>query len=422
MLKILSVGLLLFATSHGKMFQFEEFDNEKYLKQADVYFARQLAEANEPENYRLNDDTYPLRYAIAIYPNSTDTNAFFGDMFVEFKATKPVSSVVFNLEDIVIMESEIREVNGPNIVDHCDTETWKEYRKAECKLMDGMVLDETKTYVMHLVYEGKLGTDNRGLYPSYYTDRQGQKKHILTTHFGQQARRLFPGWDEPKFKAQFEFFIYRDPLVFTTQTISNANLDRVHNQFPWQVDVFKATTDISTYILAIVISDFHVRTDNNPRGQHKFAVFARENALDQTRFAQDIGPKLITAFNEWTGLNYYEFKEVEKMDMAAIPDFSAGAMENWGLMIHREVNILYDQRFATSLQLQRIALVISHEVSHMWFGDLVTCDWWDATWLNEGFARYFQFIALEQVSNLQLIKLITGEANGYVISRIDLLD
>lgn len=72
-------------------------------------------------------------------------------------------------------------------------------------------------------------------------------------------------------------------------------------------------------------------------------------------------------------------------------------MENWGLMIHREVNILYDQRYSTSLQRQRIALVISHEVAHMWFGDLVTCDWWDATWLNEGFARYFQFIAVEQI-------------------------
>lgn len=76
-------------------------------------------------------------------------------------------------------------------------------------------------------------------------------------------------------------------------------------------------------------------------------------------------------------------------------------MENWGLLIHREVNILYDQRFTTSLQRQRIALVISHEIAHMWFGDLVTCDWWDATWLNEGFARYFQFIAVEKVGHMK---------------------
>lgn len=404
LLRLLSVSAVLLAlvasnVCQGQLFQFEDFDATKYLMSYEMQLEKELLAANDAEKYRLTDDTYPILYDVSLIPNSTDTSQYYGEVFAQFKANRATGSVVVNLEGIVISEArvfDLQDFSQTNLIDGCDATTHAEYLKAECRLLGGAMLDPTKTYVLHMVFQATLWGDNRGLYPSYYSDLLNQRKELLTTHFGQQARRLFPCWDEPRFKAQFKFYIFRDPMIHTT-SISNANIEQTVEEGLWKVDVYKRTTDISTYILAVVISDFTARTDGYPRGQHKFAVFARSNAFEQTRFAQEIGPQLIEAFNEWTGLNYYEFKDVEKMDMAAVPDFSAGAMENWGLMIHREVNILYDQRFATSLQRQRIALVISHEVSHMWFGDLVTCDWWDATWLNEGFARYFQFVAMAKV-------------------------
>lgn len=411
MTRILSISLLIFVTLivniYGQLFVFEDFDGSNYVKVLETNTVEQklnqerFVQLDDRENYRLNDDTYPVHYDVSLLPNNTENGEYFGQVYVTFKANREVSSVIFNIEGIEIVSAAIYDLDvSPqiSILDYCDTETWAQYNKVECKLKEGQSLDTSHSYQLYTEFYATLWKDNRGLYPSYYFDRLGQKKELLTTHFGQQARRLFPCWDEPRFKASFTFYIWRDPMIHSV-SISNANLAGTVPQGLWEVDVYKPTTDISTYILAVIISDFHVRTDGNPRGKHKFAVFARSNAQDQSIFAQDIGPKLIEAFNDWTGINYYEFKNVEKMDMAAIPDFSAGAMENWGLMIHREVNILYDQRYATSLQRQRIALVISHEVSHMWFGDLVTCDWWDATWLNEGFARYFQFIAVENVDS-----------------------
>lgn len=120
-------------------------------------------------------------------------------------------------------------------------------------------------------------------------------------------------------------------------------------------------------------------------------ILARREAMNQTDYSLQSGIDLLKAIETWIDYPYSSVPEMTRMYMSAVPDFSAGAMENWGLLTYRESNILYHSSDSTSLQQQRIAAVISHEIAHQWFGDLVTCEWWDVTWLNEGFARYFQF-------------------------------
>lgn len=150
---------------------------------------------------------------------------------------------------------------------------------------------------------------------------------------------------------------------------------------------------MSTYLLAFIVSEFIVRENN----QRTFGIVARPDASSQTEYALGKGQELLAKLDQWTDYAYSSVPEMSKMHMAALPDFSAGAMENWGLLTYRETNLLYDADVSTDLAQQRIANVITHEQAHMWFGDLVTCDWWSVTWLNEGFARFFQYFGTAMV-------------------------
>lgn len=152
---------------------------------------------------------------------------------------------------------------------------------------------------------------------------------------------------------------------------------------------------MSTYLVAFIVSEFKLRESTNKA----FAIAARPEAYLQTEYAFTVGQDLLRQFDLWMGYKYSDVPEMEKMHMAALPDFSAGAMENWGLLTYRETALLYDPDVSTDMAQQRVATVIAHEQAHMWFGDLVTCDWWKYTWLNEGFARFYQYFGTAWVIN-----------------------
>lgn len=149
---------------------------------------------------------------------------------------------------------------------------------------------------------------------------------------------------------------------------------------------------MSTYIIAFLVSEFLARSDGD------FLVHARPEFYSQTLYAAIVGPKLLKTLDTYTSIPYRTIAGGDhKMAMAAIPDFSAGAMENWGLLTYRERALLYDENESSISSKQSIAGVIAHEQAHMWFGDLVTCDSWGYTWLNEGFARHWQYYITHEV-------------------------
>lgn len=144
---------------------------------------------------------------------------------------------------------------------------------------------------------------------------------------------------------------------------------------------------MSTYLVAFIISDFSpVKVDN-------FKVWAKPNATDQAKYALNIGMQGLDYLSKRFKQNY----QISKMDMVAVPDFSAGAMENWGLITYRESRLLYDEHSTSDVAKQSIASVIIHELTHMWFGNMITPEWWSYLWLSEAFARYFQYFGTAQV-------------------------
>jgi len=155
---------------------------------------------------------------------------------------------------------------------------------------------------------------------------------------------------------------------------------------------FEETQEMSTYLVAFIVSDFN-STDSNAK--YNFTAWARPNAIDNAAYSQDVGPRIVKYYENYTGIDY----KFPKIDQVAVPDFASGAMENWGLITYRETGLLYYDGVSTESNKKSIATVVAHELAHMWFGNLVTLQWWDYTWLNEGFARLFQYLAMDEIEH-----------------------
>lgn len=338
-----------------------------YLKQAEeeILYRKNL---NSPE-FRLPTNTYPIHYDLWIKSFRDSSTPFQGEVKVTFKSTEFTKNLVVNFQNMNFTESRVYKIveDGENEELSVVGDVDYKYEKLEFMLRNEE-FNPDETYLLYIRYDGTVHTDMRGFYESYYFNNAKSRINLYTTHFGQQARRLVPSWDETPYKATWTIKITRNYRIFST-SISNAMLESTEpdpaDPQSLVIDTYKTTAPIPTYILAIVVAEFTARSDK-PIGDHKYAIYARPNAANQTEFAYDNLIEIVKALDDWTGLSYFEFHNVDKIDMAAIPDFSAGAMENWGLLIHREVNILVGEGYTNSIQKFRIADVISHEAAHQW--------------------------------------------------------
>lgn len=245
--------------------------------------------------------------------------------------------------------------------------------------------------VLEIKFRGILNDQMAGFYRSQYTDSKGVKRHLATTQFeALDARRCFPCWDEPARKA-----------TFTVTLIHPAHLTAISNMPPSRSEVradgkcvqaFMPTPKMSTYLLAFCIGEFEFISGQSAGGTLA-RIFACPGNIARCSFALDCCIRALDFYNEFFGIPY----PLPKMDMIAIPDFAAGAMENWGLVTYREVALLCDEKTVSATQKQRICTVITHELAHQWFGNLVTMEWWEDLWLNEGFANWMQTFAANKL-------------------------
>lgn len=235
-------------------------------------------------------------------------------------------------------------------------------------------------------FEGKLTDTMMGIYPSYY-EVDGEKKQLIGTQFETTfARQAFPCVDEPEAKATFALAIRFDEKPGES-IISN----QPEEKFKDGVHYFKPTLRMSSYLVAFVFGDMQRKLTKTKSGV-EIGVFAtRAHQPNELDFALDIAKRSIEFFEDFYETPY----PLEHSYQVALPDFSAGAMENWGCVTYREAYLLLDPD-NTSLEMkQLVATVIAHELAHQWFGDLVTMKWWDNLWLNESFANMMEYVAID---------------------------
>ena len=231
-------------------------------------------------------------------------------------------------------------------------------------------------------FTGTLNDRLVGFYRSEYQDNEGRTRHLATTQFeATDARRAFPCWDEPARKAVFDVTLVFDDSL---QAVSNTPIVEESSSGPGLRSVrFGETPIMSTYLLAFVVGDL-VSVEAEAVNGTTIGVWTTRGKENQAGFALDTSVKLLGYFNDYFGIPY----PLPKLDHIAIPDFAAGAMENWGCITYRETALLVDPENSSAGTRQRVAEVVAHEMAHMWFGDLVTMEWWDDLWLNESFASW----------------------------------
>ncbi|MDO5012983.1 MAG: M1 family aminopeptidase [Lactobacillaceae bacterium] len=239
---------------------------------------------------------------------------------------------------------------------------------------------------LKVVYDAKLTDTMMGIYPSYYTVA-GQKKQLIGTQFETTAaRQAFPGIDEPEAKATFSLAIKYDEQPGEA-IIANMPEDHVENG----VHYFQETVKMSTYLVAFAFGELQSKFAKTKSGVEIGVFSTKAHQPKELDFSLDIAKRAIEFYEDFYQTPY----PLPQSYQLALPDFSAGAMENWGLVTYREAYMLLDPDNTTLNQKRLIATVITHELAHQWFGDLVTMKWWDDLWLNESFANMMEYVAVD---------------------------
>ncbi len=328
-------------------------------------------------DYRFGHTVVPLHYQIVLEPDIPNAS-FVGSEVVDFVLTEATDVVVLNAIELDIHRATISGAGG-------DIEAVVSYNEEleRVTLALGRTI-KPGNYQLSASFKGILNEKLHGFYLSKYVNSDGNERTIATSQLqATDARRAFPCWDQPDLKATFGVTLIVEDGHMAITNGPEIGRRALGNG---KVEVrFGTTMKMSTYIVAFVVGDLEasetIDVDGTP-----LRVIHVPGKSDLASFALEAGAFCLRYFADYYGIPY----PGQKLDMLAIPDFAAGAMENLGAVTYRETALLVDTKTATHAELDRVAEVVAHELAHMWFGDLVTMGWWEGVWLNEAFATFME--------------------------------
>ena len=341
----------------------------------------------------LPKNVKPTHYDLTLEPNfehvSTENTDFKyeGHVTIDLDVVEDTTSITLNTIDIDIHETKVTSgsmtiTSSPKI--NVDEE--KQTTKID---FEQSIPAGSKAQLYHR-FSAVLNDKMAGFYRSSYKGADGETKWMAATQMeATDCRRAFPCFDEPALKASFTVTLIADDKMTCLSNMDVAEEKEIMSKMAGRkrkAIKYNKSPVMSTYLIAFVVGELQVHETKQFRVPVR--VFCTPNRnIEDCKFSADLGAKTLEFYEQEFDSKF----PLPKMDMVAIPDFSAGAMENWGLVTYREVELLFDEKTASASTRQRVAEVVQHELAHQWFGNLVTMDFWDGLWLNEGFATWMSW-------------------------------
>lgn len=343
---------------------------------------------------RLPRDVKPTHYTLKLMPFLIENNfTTLGNVTIDFDCVEATDKIYLHAVEIGIERPSIRikYVTGDYFL------RLKELTYNSDDQMYTFHLDRLMKpggqYFLHMTFVSHLNDLNQGFYRSSYTDKETNTlRWIASSQFSPlDARRAFPCFDEPDFKATFSVSLARPNYMTTLSNMPRINTEDSMEMPGYSWDNYERSPNMSTYLVAFVVSDlqpYEFNTDGR-----SYRIWSRKDVISQSIYASQISPRILKYYEKYFDIKF----PLPKLDQVAVPDFGFSAMENWGLITYRETSLLIDEQDADLSLKTSLVSTMSHELTHQWFGNLVTPKFWDDLFLKEGFANYFMYRGINHV-------------------------